>query len=186
MGRLVKMLAICAVIGFAAQSAKAELVIQVQGTGGENSLDVNAGDLVDLVIMASGPGSDTFASFAFDVIVGNGGLPVTQHALSADFNGGFDFSDRSDGSNLHFEGATAIGAVANPGQLVSLTVDTTGAAEGSSYTYDVRPDFVELDFFTSRDSVAGQTFTLNIVPEPMTLALLGVGGLVALRRRRTA
>jgi hypothetical protein len=182
------MLAICAAIGLAAQVANAELVVSVQGPGGESSLNVNPGDIVDLVVNVSGP--DPYDNFFFDVDI-SPSLAIVSYSFP-----------QRDGTNVRnifvagspddfsapptFESAASVaGDRGGAGTLIAFQVDTAGTSDGDSFTFDIIPDLFGLGI-QDVANVAGQTFTLNIVPEPMTLALLGVGGLVALRRRRTA
>ncbi len=75
----------------------------------------------------------------------------------------------------------------------TLTIDTTGLAEGEySFLVSAAEDrnrigtgLSGLGRGFSFDPLEGAGF-LNVVPEPMTLSLLGLGALALLRRRRTA
>ncbi len=178
-----KTLWLCAAIAALAQPVTADLVVSVQGPHGESELSIEPGDPLDLVVVVEGPPSDTFASFAIGVAVSNSGLPVLDYSLGSDFDGGFDFSDLSNPAVLLFEGVTAIGNMAEPGHLLSIKLDTAESVIGSRYEFEIRPDFFETDLFNPKRGIPGPVFALEIVPEPMSVMLLGVGGLVAIRRR---
>ena len=70
---------------------------------------------------------------------------------------------------LDFEPPSSIAAGAQ------YTVTITGLAEG---TYLIDSDSYELE------GGINDVLTINVVPEPMTIALLGLGGLFLLRRRK--
>ena len=196
MGKVARTLMVCAAIGFAAQAVNAELVVQMQGPNGENKLRADPGDSVDVYLNVDGPAADTYNQFGLDIFI-TPGLTAVGYAFVDQspnpnpFGGANDFTDITDGANLIVEVARAVNGspdfVTPPGNIMVFTFDTTGTVDGDTFAFDVDAPNAFFDFGRdSRDVLAGQTFTLNIIPEPMTLALLGVGGLVALRRRRTA
>ncbi len=179
-----KFLWLCSAIAVMTQSVSADLVVSVQGPNGESELSIEPGDPLELIVVTEGPPDIYFGSFALDVLVSSGGLPVMDYSFGSDFDGGFDFSDVSDPSSLRIEAAMATGRFSEPGDLVSISFDTTQVVIGDHLTFDIRIDRFDLDHCFLHCPVSGPPFTLNIVPEPMTVMLLGVGGMAALRRRR--
>ena len=90
----------------------------------------------------------------------------------------------------------ATGAVDLPnyatGDLYTYSYDIPGSAVvGSIITFTVG-DISEYSYFSSISympgpatlSTTGMEFTATVIPEPMTIALLGLGGLFLVRRRR--
>jgi hypothetical protein len=74
-----------------------------------------------------------------------------------------------------------------PGEMLlmgMLTVDATGLPEGSYAVGVYNPSSVLANTARAEDPLSGEG-VVRVIPEPATLALLGVGGLAFLRRRRS-
>lgn len=131
----------------------------------------------------------------------NGGTDAAPVITAVDITGaGTLFAGNNNGQSAMSAGpliwsastTTASGTVAASGVLGYVTIDTTGTQVGQSYdlllsgvgkNLGIGPDGVETAFAGfSADSISNGT--IEIVPEPLSLSVLAVGGLLAWRRRR--
>lgn len=85
-------------------------------------------------------------------------------------------------SDLYLTGNNVIGGFFNSLELGTLTIDTTGLKNGI-YTLKIDSDFD--GFFSSLSTGEGLYSSASFsVPEPATMALLALGGLLIARRRQ--
>ena len=104
------------------------------------------------------------ADFGFgggDLIIANGGVDPGIYATGILYGYSYDIpSDAALGSTITF----TVGDIPGMGYLSDIVYMVEGASAEMSLT--------------------GMEFTANVIPEPMTIALLGLGGLFLLRRRK--
>jgi hypothetical protein len=160
-------------------------------------VEVPAGTIRTLDLVLTSDGNDRHDSFGFNLGFSQPGLLYNSYSLaSPEYLGGGpnDFSTDATGqpivAPLHFEALTEVGGVTfGTGRLVSLQVGVpdnflpVGVPKLDVSVFAI-PDFFG-NGFDLVDAVAGPALTLSIVPEPATLVLLGLGGLAAVRRRRS-
>lgn len=182
-----KVLVTLLVLGLAS-AANAGLSLNVDG----NTTDMNLTDTATLSIVGADPVPDSDAPWIFvqsgavsingGTLVYGGSLSSYQDAESAAADSGMSVGDLLTAmadfgfpglSDLSF--ATLADGSATPAALTGTLVDgitLTADAEGSSVVTLLNGDFTVAD-----------SFTATVIPEPMTIALLGLGGLF-LRRRK--
>ncbi|MBN1765957.1 MAG: PEP-CTERM sorting domain-containing protein [Sedimentisphaerales bacterium] len=166
-----KLLAILLVLGMASM-ASAALSLS------SSSVDILAGGTATVYVVSDA--ADVWEGYigGSSAVDGGGATAFTVTALAPAGPDGYATADP-----YGYAGYYAVGALDfNPEDTITVTsgnqfqIDASDAdlTSGSSYDINVYAD----DWATVIDTV-----TINIIPEPMTLSLLGLGGLL-LRRRR--
>ena len=192
------------VIGFAQVSAFAGVIGAISFDPDKATVDRSQGDSeivkFDVFLGDLGDIGDAFGSFDF-VMGSNDGLQLTSFELDAGVlaltSPGFPPSildnQRSDIylDDIQVAAFLLLGAIdtsGGPARIGSLTVDTTGLAE-SETPYQV---IVDANFDQQSGANNGPTALLfgtasvNVIPEPATISLLGLASLALIPRRKKA
>jgi len=171
-----KLLALVLVLGLASM-ANAAFVINapaevMQGSAAVPvSIGMSDGPYsIDILVSAGG--------LAKNVAIAAGGRDVAYDAI----NTGADVPE----AGFDFEVMAANGAnppIALAGDFITFDLDTAALVNGDVVTLLVRDYGSFLPNFEAVGA-ADASFAINIIPEPMTMSLLALGGLGLLRRRR--
>ena len=168
-----------ALVGFASNTRRAVAEFDISGI----TADINDAQQIILTFIRDSGGSDT--SSTSGTISAANDFTIIGRALSANENGDIDNDD-----------------FGSAGVLLTETFQASSIARGDSISFDVT-SFVKADVGqtftgfrlegTNRAVGAGQAFidfgeaTLTtVIPEPASMALLGLGGLLLLPRRKRA
>lgn len=185
----------------AAGVATADYTLSPQ-VGGSNNVTVNPGDplVVDLVLDSDA--SDQNDSAVFTVEFSKPGLEYTSYIWRSPYSNGFFDASDPDSSELpttlttdsYVAGFQDPGAVdvffnnfaeAGPfgeGTLVTMNLVVPAGFESGPFTITAVPDTFE--FGGDEATTVGQSMTVNVVPEPAAIGLLGLAAVTCLRRRR--
>lgn len=184
-----KTAAILAVAGVAAAAAAQSITINVADA------TLNVGDTTT-VTMTAGYGGSDFAIAGVGTSLIGGGDNWSDMSLIAPMDGpgtsaGLASGNGVDGiiaGQLNFPPAGIYADDTNPIAFWSATY--TASAEG---VFDLTSETTRFDVYVARDSSLSESrlgdlregaATITVVPAPASLALLGLGGLAAARRRR--
>lgn len=206
MGKIGRILLVAALAAFMTTTANAGYLVQVlDGDTGLAQAELLPGDSFSLNVVLEpvddGTGQ-THDGADFVVNFSQPGLILDSYAWATPpfVTGGLnDFSQPKNNvlpmpiNSITFSGNTDVtGDTFGTGPVVSMELTIE-----SPWTGDMLPQSIEVgvadgaafnDFtnFVFPTIVTGSPFTLRIIPEPATLALLGIGGIAVLRRRRRA
>lgn len=202
MGKMSK-LGFVAVVGIAlclgTSSAQADYVMSIVDAGaGGNALEVLPGDAFSLDVSLASDAQDFHLAGTFAVQFSAPGLNYLNYTWGAPYVSGGDDLSAPHLSALPLEPWAGTQALfsnfLNAGQFESGTIITMDMSVPLDFPTRsvVRIDpFIdeaqEMGFTPDGSSfipTTGQGFTLTVIPEPATLLLLGIGGVVAMRRRR--
>jgi len=167
-----KLLVLALVLGIA--SAANAVLIQVDGSDPGPSIEIGEGVTAVITVV-----SEDASSWLGYIIVEEGGTGALSNAVAQDAAGdlGAASAYTEAGWGAGYELTIAMSPGGAPAIAVGpqFTLDFTGGEVGQTATISL---FVDPEFGTPVDSV-----TITIVPEPMTVILLGLGALL-LRRRK--
>lgn len=139
---------------------------------------VTSGPMISYVLESNGtpfiPGNHTETISLEEIDLGNGQIILFKSGLSTSTTGqifessSLDIIFRVNGKEPYGAGSYDIGNILPPGLTYS----------------DVEAALDKYNSYTEDDGVPAKTFDIVVVPEPTSLAMLGLGGLLIKRRRR--
>jgi hypothetical protein len=185
----VKNIALLAVAGLAAGAAAQGVTLNFSASASE----INVGDTVTFTVSASFTGfqdpSAYYGGFVGSFDANDSGLGLAGNFMNMmNGEGTPQAADGASVTGLNIFNAALLGTDNQDNPIDIFSFDVTAGAVGTlEYTANgVHSVFPDDGIFTLAEEFAGSTVSdrVSIVPAPGAAALLGLGGLVAARRRR--